>query len=166
LSRLSSFLRYTLVSEPEGEMTVAQEVDTLKLYLDIEKMRFEERLRANFDIDPAVAGASMPSLLLQPLVENAIKYAVTPQEEGADILVSARKMGDRVNIRVSDTGPGSNLSEAMARAVVSTGVGLANIRDRLAQAYGVDHRFDIQAGEAGFAVEIEIPFRPARQKDR
>src|SRR3954471_23913054 len=83
LSRLSSFLRYTLVSEPEGEMTVAQEVETLKLYLDIEKMRFEERLRAIFEIDPGVSQASMPSLLLQPLVENAIKYAVTPQEEGA-----------------------------------------------------------------------------------
>jgi len=161
LSRLSSFLRYTLVSEPEGEMTVAQEVETLKLYLDIEKMRFEERLRASFDIEPAVVQATMPSLLLQPLVENAVKYAVTPQEEGADIAVSVRRVGDRVNIRVSDTGPGSNLSEAMARATVSTGVGLANIRDRLAQAYGTDHRFDIQAGEKGFAVEIEIPYNAA-----
>ena len=86
LSRLSSFLRYTLVNEPTGQVTVEQEVETLKLYLEIEKMRFEERLRPDFDIDPAAAPARLPSLLLQPLVENAIKYAVTPQEEGADII--------------------------------------------------------------------------------
>jgi two-component system LytT family sensor kinase len=161
LSRLSSFLRYTLVSEPEGAMTVAQEMATLKLYLEIEKMRFEERLRTVFDVDPAVADATMPSLLLQPLVENAVKYAVTPKEEGADITVSAKRIGNRVHIEVSDTGPGSNLTEAMARATVSTGVGLANIRDRLTQAYGADHRFDIQAGEGGFAVAIEIPYQAA-----
>src|SRR3546814_11208571 len=71
-------------------------------------MRFEERLRPRFNIDPAVARARLPSLLLQPLVENAIKYAVTPQEEGADIAVEARKIGDRVVITVSDTGPGAD----------------------------------------------------------
>ena len=101
LSRLSSFLRYTLVNEPTGHVTVAQEVETLKLYLEIEKMRFEDRLRPRFDIDPSVARARLPSLLLQPLVENAIKYAVTPQEEGADIEVSARLNIDRVMITVS-----------------------------------------------------------------
>jgi two-component system LytT family sensor kinase len=162
LSRLSSFLRYTLVSEPEGEMSVAQEVDTLKLYLDIEKMRFEDRLRASFEIDPDAADGRMPSLLLQPLVENSVKYAVTPKEEGADVLVAIRRLGNRVHIRVSDTGPGSSLSEAMERATVSTGVGLANIRDRLTQAYGQDHRFDVQAGDDGFAVTIEIPYQTAR----
>ena len=72
LSRLSSFLRYTLVNEPSGRVTVAQEVDTLKLYLDIERMRFEERLRTAFRIDPLTEAALLPSLLLQPLVENAI----------------------------------------------------------------------------------------------
>ena len=73
LSRLSSFLRYTLVYEPTAQVTLAQEVETLKLYLEIEKMRFEDRLRPNFTIDPAVVKARLPSLLLQPLVENAIK---------------------------------------------------------------------------------------------
>jgi two-component system LytT family sensor kinase len=76
LSRLSSFLRYTLVNEPTGRVTVAQEVETLKLYLDIERMRFEERLRTNgFEIEARAEAALLPSLLLQPLVENAIKYA-------------------------------------------------------------------------------------------
>ena len=161
LSRLSSFLRYTLVSEPEGEGTVTQEMETLKLYLGIEKMRFEDRLRTHFEIDSGAAEALMPSLLLQPLVENSIKYGVTPKEEGADISITAERQGHRVHIGVSDTGPGSNLSEAMARATASTGVGLANIRDRLAQAYADDHRFDVQAGDEGFTVVIEIPYRTA-----
>jgi sensor histidine kinase YesM len=159
LSRLSSFLRYTLVNEPTGQVTVAQEVETLKLYLEIEKMRFEDRLRAHFGIDPEAANARLPSLLLQPLVENAIKYAVTPQEDGADIIVEARRNGDRVVINVVDTGPGSdpNYNE---RAAQSTGVGLANIRDRLAQAYGPDHRFETQTNiNGGFSVIIEIPYQ-------
>lgn len=158
LSRLAAFLRYTLANEPTAHVTVAQEVETLKLYLEIEKMRFEKRLRPEFDIDPRVDKARLPSLLLQPLVENAIKYAVTPQEEGADIAVSARLVGERVQITVSDTGPG--LIGGPKRPTLSTGVGLTNIRERLAQAYGPDHRFSIQAlPTRGFAVEIEIPYQ-------
>ena len=158
LSRLASFLRYTLANEPTAHVTIAQEVETLKLYLDIEKMRFEERLRPKFDVDPATEKARLPSLLLQPLVENAIKYAVTPKEEGAEICVDVRLAGDRVQIGVSDTGPG--LQAAPNRPSLSTGVGIANIRERLAQAYGPDHRFTMQALPAGgFGVEIEIPFQ-------
>ncbi len=159
LSRLSSFLRYTLVNEPTGSVTVEQEVETLKLYLEIEKMRFEDRLRAHFRIDPSAARARLPSLLLQPLVENAIKYAVTPQEDGADIIVDARRLGERVVIAVADTGPGAD-SGYTVRAEQSTGVGLANIRDRLAQAYGADHRFETQTNaDGGFSVTIEIPYQ-------
>ena len=158
LSRLSSFLRYTLANEPTAHVTVAQEVETLKLYLEIEKMRFEDRLRPRFDIDPAVEKARLPSLLLQPLVENGIKYAVTPQEDGAEICVTARLVGERVLLGVSDTGPG--LMPSAGRPSLSTGVGIANIRERLAQAYGPDHRFDVQAmPTGGFGVEIEIPFQ-------
>ena len=156
LGRLSSFLRYTLVNEPAAQVTLEQEFETLKLYLDIEKMRFEERLQARFEIDPRVAKSRLPSLLLQPLVENAIKYAVTPQEEGAEIAVAARLNGERVQITVSDTGPG--LNDATVRPSYSTGVGLANIRDRLMQAYGPDHRFDSgNAPDGGFVVTVEIP---------
>jgi two-component system, LytTR family, sensor kinase len=159
LSRLSSFLRYTLVNEPTGQVTVEQEVETLKLYLEIEKMRFEQRLRPRFMIEPGAAGARLPSLLLQPLVENAIKYAVTPQEQGADISVEARRVGNRVILSVVDTGPGAD-SGYTCRAEQSTGVGLANIRDRLAQAYGADHRFETQTNtQGGFSVTIEIPYR-------
>jgi sensor histidine kinase YesM len=159
LSRLSSFLRYTLVNESTGMVTVAQEIETLKLYLEIEKMRFEDRLRPHFQIDPAVTRAHLPSLLLQPLIENAIKYAVTPQEEGADISIELRRQADRVLINVSDTGPGAD-AQYQVRAAQSTGVGLANIRDRLAQAYGDNHRFETQSDiTGGFRVFIEIPYQ-------
>ena len=158
LSRLSSFLRYTLVYEPTAQVTLAQEVETLKLYLEIEKMRFEERLRTSFEIDPAASKARLPSLLLQPLVENAIKYAVTPQEDGADISVEARLVGSRVHIVVSDTGQGLNGSVPAPSG--STKVGLANITERLAQAFGDDQRIDVGNRPAGgFAVTIDIPYR-------
>ena len=158
LSRLSSFLRYTLANEPTAHVTVAQEVETLKLYLEIEKMRFEQRLRPVFDIDPAAQRARLPSLLLQPLVENAIKYAVTPQEEGAEICVKVRLAGERVQIAVSDTGPG--LREGAAPPSLSTGVGLANIRERLVQAYGPDQSFTTRSTPAGgFSVHLEFPYQ-------
>lgn len=158
LSRLSSFLRYTLANEPTAHVTVAQEVETLKLYLEIEKMRFEDRLRPVWEIDPRAERARLPSLLLQPLVENAIKYAVTPQEEGAEIAVRVRLAGERVQIGVSDSGPGFH--DSRSAPSLSTGVGLANIRERLVQAYGPDHHFETRSTPAGgFSVEIEIPFQ-------
>jgi sensor histidine kinase YesM len=155
LARLSSFLRYTLANEPTAKVTLAQEVETLKLYLEIEKMRFEDRLRPHFRIEPETIGARLPSLLLQPLIENAIKYAVTPAENGADIWLTAAREGQAVRIEVADNGDGSGGEIA---ASPSTGVGLANIRDRLSQAYGGAHRFETRQNErGGFSVIIEIP---------
>ncbi|MBB3859967.1 sensor histidine kinase YesM [Novosphingobium hassiacum] len=163
LSRLSSFLRYTLVNEPTARVTVAQEVETLKLYLDIELMRFEERLRTHFRIEDAVRNALMPSLLLQPLVENAIKYAVSPLEYGAEITIEAQLVGPMLRVTVSDTGPGlqpgTDPATVFGVSSDSTGIGLANIRDRLAQAYGESQRFDISnRPEGGFQVVLELPF--------
>jgi len=156
LARLSSFLRYTLANEPTANVTLAQEVETLKLYLEIEKMRFEDRLRPHFRIEGETIGARLPSLLLQPLIENAIKYAVTPAENGADIWITAAREGQAVRIEVADNGNGEGGEIA---ASPSTGVGLANIRDRLSQAYGGSHRFETrQNDKGGFSVILEIPF--------
>jgi signal transduction histidine kinase len=166
LSRLSSFLRYTLVGERQGLATVAQEMEALRLYLDIERIRFGERLRVRFEVDPAVETARLPSLLLQPLVENAVKYAVTPQEEGADILVSAAANGGRLIIQVADSGPGLD-GPRPGPSHEGTGVGLENIRERLAQAYGADHRFELAParlpeavrgqGGPGLKIVIDLP---------
>ncbi len=156
LARLSSFLRYTLVNEPTAKVTLAQEIETLKLYLEIEKMRFEDRLRPHFRIEPDTIGARLPSLLLQPLIENAIKYAVTASEVGADIWITATREGQAVRIEVADNGSADGTDIA---ANPSTGVGLPNIRDRLSQAYSGSHRFETRQNErGGYSVIIEIPF--------
>ncbi|MEP5937740.1 MAG: sensor histidine kinase [Erythrobacter sp.] len=171
LTRLSGFLRHTLVAEPGSQVTLEQEVETLQLYLDIERMRFEERLRTHFDIEEEALQASLPSMLLQPLIENAIKYAVSPKEEGASISLSARVVGGRLKVAVDDTGPGTDraipeglfdFATGKPGETISTGVGLANIRNRLTQAYGKDHRFETESDPAGgFSVRIEIPYQPA-----
>jgi two-component system, LytTR family, sensor kinase len=158
LSRLSSFLRFTLINEAEARVPLTQEVETLKLYLGIEQMRFEERLRTTFDIDPRVSNALVPSLLFQPLVENSIKYAVTPKEEGADIVISAQLVGEKLRVIVSDTGPG--LRPGQQDANLSTGVGMANTRERLMQAYGDEQRFEFRIKPSGgFEVLIEMPYQ-------
>ena len=155
LARLSSFLRYTLANESSAKVTLAQEVETLKLYLEIEKMRFEDRMRPHFRIDSDTIGARLPSLLLQPLIENAIKYAVTPSESGADIWITATREGQAIRIEVADNGNGEGANLA---ATQSTGVGLANIRERLVQAYGNAHGFTTKKNEqGGFSVVVEIP---------
>ena len=161
LARLSSFLRYTLANEPTAKVTLAQEVETLKLYLEIEKMRFEDRLRPHFKVDAETIGARLPSLLLQPLIENAIKYAVTASEDGADIWITAVREGHAVRIEVADNGSGEGGDLA---ATPSTGVGLANIRDRLTQAYGAAHGFTTRENDkGGFSVIIEIPYETGDQ---
>ena len=114
--------------------------------------------------------AMLPSMLLQPLIENAIKYAVSPQEEGAQIALSARVVGQRLRIAVEDTGPGASLIGAppgsldqapVPGAPVSTGVGLVNIQNRLTQGYGDNHLFETSSQPGGgFSVMIEIPFEP------
>ena len=179
LTRLSGFLRHTLITEPGSQVTLAQEIETLQLYLDIERMRFEERLRTEFDIEDAAMQAKLPAMLLQPLVENAIKYAVSPQEEGARISLSARVFGNRLRISVEDTGPGvdgpmqlsmlenppGGMGPEGAGRPVSTGVGLANIRNRLMQGYGDEHLFETSSQPGGgFTVLIEIPFEPAEER--
>jgi two-component system LytT family sensor kinase len=164
LARLSSFLRYTLANESAAKVTLAQEVETLKLYLEIEKMRFEERMRPHFRIDPDTIGARLPSLLLQPLIENAIKYAVTPNEDGADIWLTASREGDAVRIEVADNGNCDACAEAATSP--STGVGLANIRERLQQAYGNAHGFTTKKNEhGGFSVIIEIPYESGDESE-
>jgi signal transduction histidine kinase len=158
LSRLSSFLRYSLAGEPTQLVPLRQELEALRQYLEIEKMRFEDRLRTSFHWIAPADQALVPSLLLQPLVENAVKYAVTPLEEGADIRIEAHVAGARTIITVADTGPGLGHAPAQPGA----GVGLRNIRDRLSQTYGEDHRLELRpARPRGLVVTLDIPFQPA-----
>ncbi|HXV73162.1 MAG TPA: histidine kinase, partial [Sphingomonadales bacterium] len=156
LGKLSAFLRYSLVNQPAQKSTLEQELEALGLYLDIEKVRFHKRLTIVLDVERTARKALIPSLLLQPLVENAIKYAIAPSEEGGTIKLKARLRGQRLFISVADTGPGLKKSQAVGEQ--SSGVGIANIRARLAQAYADDQSFTLKnLKPRGFEAAIEIP---------
>jgi two-component system LytT family sensor kinase len=151
---LSEFLRYTLDQDPMKKVTVAQEVDALNLYLNIEKMRFGERLTLNFAIEPAASTMLMPSLLLQPLIENAIKYAVSPREQGGRIRIGAHVTGGMLQLEVADDGPG--LVDA-TRLANGRGVGVRNTRERLQVLYGERGTVLVGNTEPGLRVSLTFP---------
>jgi len=154
---LSSFLRHSLDNDPMQRVTLRQELDALTLYLGIEKIRFAERLRVETDIDEDCWRALLPSLLLQPLVENAIKYAVAPQIEGGLLRIEARREGEQLVLRVSDDGPGCHCLEG-GQLPAGKGVGLRNARERLAVLYGDAGGFDVRNRERGIEVTLRLPF--------
>ncbi|MEE4299420.1 MAG: histidine kinase [Pseudomonadales bacterium] len=157
VTHLSSFLRHSLDTDPMARVPLEQEVKALSLYLEIEQVRFEDRLRLEQRITHAAARALVPSLLLQPLVENAIKYAIARSEDGGTIRLLADVVGDRLEVEVSDDGPG--LPEDFELGRDARGVGLRNTADRLQQAYGDDHEFHLLAAEpSGLRVLIRLPF--------
>lgn len=156
VSRLSDFLRYTLDSDPMKRVTLGSELDALDLYLKIEKVRFGERLIIEKDIDERAANGLVPSLILQPLIENAIKYAITPSEEGGTLRIGARVQQGMLVLQLSDTGPGLGNGNNGQK---SSGVGLRNTRERLQQLYGDAQAFTLAPNEPrGLAVTINIPF--------
>lgn len=151
---LSEFLRYTLDQDPMKKVTVAQEVDALNLYLNIEKMRFGERLILEFAIDASASGMLMPSLLLQPLIENAVKYAVSPREPGGKIRIGAHVTGGMLQLEVADDGPG--LVDA-TRLADGRGVGVRNTRERLQVLYGERGTVLVGNTEPGLRVSLTFP---------
>lgn len=154
--KLSRFLRYSLDNDPMQQVTVAEEIESLKLYLDIEKVRFAERLTLHFSVDAEAEAALMPSLLLQPLVENSIKYAVSQSINGGCIAVSASVENDCLHLSVADDGPGLDLRQG--RLPKGGGVGLANTRERLAELYQERQTFRLSSTEPhGLTITIAIP---------
>ena len=144
--QLSDFLRYSLDNDPVRRVTLKEEMDALKLYLNIEQTRFAERLELEFDIDPSSEDARIPSLILQPLVENAIKYAIAPMEEGGKISVMAALDNEYVRIEMLDTGPGMQSDDAPLEGI---GIGLKNTVDRLHEFYGDNYTFNLESGASG-----------------
>jgi len=154
VTRLSSFLRHTLDQDPMKKVTLKQELEALDLYLGIEKLRFGPRLRLQLDIDPAALGALVPSLLLQPLIENALKYAIAPSETGGTLHIGARLIGQRLLLHVADDGPGL---AAGASVGGGRGVGLRNTQERLLVLYGDRSRFAHHNTKPGLRIDIEFP---------
>ena len=161
---LSAFLRHSLDADPMQRVTLKQEIDAIGLYLEIEKTRFAERLRVSIDVEPACWSALMPSLLLQPLVENAIKYAVAKRVEGGTLGLHASQEGDRLRLTVIDDGPGWAALNDAGGAPPEPGpngnrVGLANTRERLRVLYGRHQSFEVRNREqGGFVVTMTLPF--------
>ncbi len=157
VTRLSAFLRYTLDQDPMKRVTLRQELEAIDLYLGIESLRFGPRLRLTRIVEPEALGALVPSLLLQPLVENALKYAIAPSETGGTLEIAGRIEGGRLVLEVADDGPG-----IVAPPVdgVRRGVGMANIQDRLTVLYGSAARFTHGTEAPGLRVRIEIPAEP------
>ena len=162
---LSSFLRYSLDSDPVQRVTLAQEIEALHLYLSIEQIRFGDRLQVSISVDDAAREALVPSLILQPIVENAIKHAVAKREEGGHIDIVARRDGDAhgqgwLDVHMCDDGPGCPDFDARTN---HTGVGLANTRERLRVIYADRQIFSIENRQPhGADVHIRLPFEAAK----
>jgi sensor histidine kinase YesM len=151
---LSEFLRYTLDQDPMKKVTVAQEMEALDLYLKIETMRFGSRLRIEFSFDHEALDVLMPSLLLQPLIENAVKYAVTPREEGGRIRIGGHLTGGMLQLEVSDDGPGM---VDTSRLTNGRGVGIRNTRERLQVLYAERGTVSVTNTDPGLRVALTFP---------
>jgi LytS/YehU family sensor histidine kinase len=155
IAELSEFLRATLATREKPETTVGEEIEFIRHYLRIQECRFGDRLRVVFDIEPAALVARIPSLLLQPLVENAIRHGILPKSEGGCVWIRAARRARDLVIAVEDDGMG--IPETPE---VKTGVGLANTRLRLRTLYGNAAQLQIGNSPAGGAVVyIEMPLK-------
>jgi len=155
ISRLSDLLRLTFDRSGAAGITLKEELDFLQKYLEIEQIRFQDRLAVKFDIDPETLDTDVPRLILQPLVENAIKHGIGPRAGPGLVQISAQKRADGTWIEVRDNGVGLSRN---ARARFTSGVGLSNTRARLECLYGGQHRLDFAEGDGGLSVQMLIPF--------
>jgi len=154
ISRLSDLLRLTFDRSGAASVPLDEELDFLHKYLEIEQTRFQDRLSVRFDIDPDALDAEVPRLILQPLVENAIKHGIAPRMGRGLVEITARRQEDGVWLEVKDNGVGLSVN---ARERFDRGVGLSNTRARLECLYGDRHRLEFSGGDAGLAVQMLIP---------
>ena len=156
IARLSELLRYSLEGAAEAEVTVRKEMEFVERYLEIMRIRFQGALEVVTDVDPEVMDALVPNLVLQPLVENAVKHGVSRLKDGGRIGIEAWREDGRLVLCVRDNGPGLGEGE------VREGVGVRNTRERLEQLYGGEQAFSLRTAEAGgVEAEVTLPFHTA-----
>jgi two-component system, LytTR family, sensor kinase len=158
LIRLSDLLRLTLERLGERSVTLEAELDFLRKYLDIERTRFADRLAIRFNVTEEALGAMVPTLLLQPLVENAIKHGVARKSGPGHIVVSAKRDHDKLWIEIRDDGVGLSADGLTA---LHKGIGVTTTRARLQHQFGADYRFEFHRLAQGVAVVVAVPWRPA-----
>jgi LytS/YehU family sensor histidine kinase len=157
---LARFMRYSLHSNPQQLVKLDQEIEALMLYLAIEQARFGTRLRLTCNVAPQTRDLLVPSLILQPLVENAVKYAIAPREEGGTIEFSAEIVAHNLRMVLCDDGPGSDDYAAIG---IGRGIGIANTRERLRVLCGEHQQFTIgRRRPSGTRVCIQIPIEHAQ----
>ena len=152
IQSLSAFYRRSLAEDPTGDVSLDQEVELQRAYLEIEGVRFPERLRTAFDVPTALGGITVPGMILQPLVENAVRYAVSSTSRVVTVTISAREDHGRLVIEVRDDGPGGSQGKG------GLGIGLTNVRDRLAARYGDEANLNAAPLiEGGWSSVIRLP---------
>ena len=157
IARLGDFLRLTVENSEQQLVTLKEETEFLRCYLDIEQVRFGDRLTVVFELEPQTLSAQLPHLILQPVVENAIQHAIAPRATRGHIIIQANRLDSVLRVAISDNGPGIPSS---ANSPAKKCVGLTNVRNRLQQVYGSDFRFELTNGEyEGLTVIMEIPFQ-------
>lgn len=155
IARLSTLFRHTLDSAGAEEVPLVEELRIARLYLEIEEARFEDRLRVRWNVDPETYEARVPHLILQPLVENAVRHGIAPRAAEGTVEISAARENGALLLAVRDDGVGGVPPEV-------TGVGLGNTRARLRQLYGARQSLEVEGAPGkGFAVRIRLPFRGA-----
>ena len=157
VTKLSEFLRYSLDKDPMKKVTLNSEIQALELYLDIEKVRFEERLQVHFTICDNCEEALVPSMILQPIAENAIKHAIATQEQGGSITITVNHFANDLLIEVADDGPGAEIINGNLHR--ENGVGLVNTRERLQALYQDNYSLVVASNNpSGVKVSIRMPF--------
>lgn len=156
--RLSELLRFSLASGKAQEVTLKEELEFLEKYLEIHKTLMRDRLKVRLDIDPETLDAAVPNMILQPLVENAIKHGISPRPEGGNIEVHARRLDGKLYVEITDDGLGIQEEEEN----VQRGVGLINTRERLKHLYNDAHTFNLSSFPGrGVTIRISVPFKEA-----
>jgi sensor histidine kinase YesM len=165
ISRLGELLRLTLEKSDQQEVTLQQEIDFLRRYVEIEQIRFGKRLELKTEFDSSTLQAAVPNLILQPLVENAIRHAIEPQEAGGQIELRSVRDNGRLVLQVSDNGPGlipESAKTAEGGNERRERIGLNNTQERLRKLYGENHQFDLTGNaRGGVTARLSIPFRVA-----
>jgi two-component system LytT family sensor kinase len=154
---LSNFYRHSLADDPTSDAELAEEIDLQRHYLSVEALRFPERLRTRIDLPNELADARIPGMILQPLVENSVKYAVAAVNRPVTIAISAREEFGRLVVTVADDGPGIAQDPQGKSEVGGFGIGLANVRDRLAARFGEEAMIVSGPVEGGYRSELRLP---------
>ena len=156
LDQLCSFFRYSLDQKADQDSTLKKELELLDLYLSIEKVRFGERLQIHLDVDTDLLKAKVPSMFLQPIVENAIKYGVEARKSSGTIYLEAKLQQGRLVVAIKDEGTGEQTDQAKQNT--GFGIGLNNTRERLATMFNKQSTLTINHQDRGTTVTVELPF--------